>query len=689
MAAKLLLNGIVKNEANRIERMLESVATYISGYAIVDTGSTDDTCTRIEEFFDKRDIPGIISEAPFHDWGQARNAALDLAFNCELAYDYIFLVDADMELVVRDPRVFSKLGASAYQMMQRAGALEYKNTRLLSRLHPARYVGVTHEYLDCGPVVDLDGAFFNDHADGANRPGKLKRDITLLTKDLRQNPTNVRSLFYLANSYRDDGQHRLAIANYDKRILAGGWDQEVWNSIHERAKCYKAIGREDKYVLGLIEAFNYRPSRGEPLYDLANYYRLKGKNDLATMFARKVLSLPKPTDDLFVNVFAHTYGPKEELSISGFYSRDKKEKAEAFGVCDALSLDPAAPQATRDQAARNLFYYLEPLATYCPSFEAKQIVWTPPDGYVATNPSIATKQVEGHKSFGDAVTFVKNELWGVIRTVNYRMDDAGRYLIRNTETGEINNSNPIHTRSFLARFNDDLTIGSAREIELPYNWPDKKYHLVVGFEDMRLVFRDDEPWINACVREQNEEGWCEQWEARIEVYGTVASLVDPVRMFHGPVRLHEKNWSPVDGYRIIREGTLALVHPYQYRLGTIVDGQGGELRVHNIPSPIYNISGGTQVIPFNGGWLTCVHQAGAIPGHSKRYYQHRFVLMDHEFKPLVVSSPFVFHDREIEFAAGLTTKDDKILISYGRRDNEAWIASIHRDEVREMLHVAG
>src|SRR6266404_4423011 len=97
---RLCLNMIVKNEAARIERCLKSVAPYISCYAITDTGSTDGTEDLIWSFFQSRRIIGKIDHAPFVNFEQARNVALDNARNSDLAFDYLLLIDADMELIL-------------------------------------------------------------------------------------------------------------------------------------------------------------------------------------------------------------------------------------------------------------------------------------------------------------------------------------------------------------------------------------------------------------------------------------------------------------------------------------------------------------------------------------------------------------------------------------------------------------
>src|SRR4051812_46307137 len=98
----LCLNMIVKNETANLERCLGAVANHIACWIIADTGSTDDTRNFIESFFAARGIPGELHSLPFENFEQARNLTLDHAYASALAYDYLLLADADMELVVQD-----------------------------------------------------------------------------------------------------------------------------------------------------------------------------------------------------------------------------------------------------------------------------------------------------------------------------------------------------------------------------------------------------------------------------------------------------------------------------------------------------------------------------------------------------------------------------------------------------------
>jgi glycosyltransferase involved in cell wall biosynthesis len=215
MSQTFALNMIVRNEMANLERCLTSVVDHISCWIIIDTGSTDGTQDYIKSFFDKHKIPGELHEVPFVNFEQARNAALTRAYASPLAYDYLLLIDADMQLLVDDDFPDLDPAVAAFHITQRDGTLVYQNTRIVKRNPPSRYRGVTHEYLETiGPVQQLDGVSMWDYASGANRVYKCERDIALLEAAIQDEPDNARYWFYLAGAYRDSGQTEKAAAAF-------------------------------------------------------------------------------------------------------------------------------------------------------------------------------------------------------------------------------------------------------------------------------------------------------------------------------------------------------------------------------------------------------------------------------------------------------------------------------------------
>ncbi len=660
--ARLCLNSIVKNEAARIARMLDSVAPFVECYVILDTGSTDGTPELIEKIMAGHGIPGNVVRGEFKDFSQARNDALRSAraYAADKA-DYLLLVDADMELQVKDAACFDMLGgnAPAYDMYQFGGTLYYLNRRLVKVNDFTEYRGVTHEYLDAatGGCIPINAAFFIDHADGANRPDKFKRDIQLLRAGLKKEPNNARYFFYLAQSYRDARQFEKAILWYRRRIAASGWDEETWYSQYSLAHCMKELKDEAGFIREMLIAYNMRPSRVESLYDLAHHYRNKGENALATLFTHEGMTMRRTGDALFVNDYAYAVGCQEEFSIAGFYG---PRRDEAFAVTDRLSLLSTPYHNVRSLARANMFHYLVPLATRLKSFKLLPIAFDPPDDWTPLNPSIVNH---------------KGTLLSIIRTVNYKINEHGQYIIRATD-GTANAENPINTRNYLVEF-DAATMHPVSQTELlpPGNMP-CEFPLVVGFEDMRLFSWDDELWTSSTVRQIDRDGNCEQVLARVIHNG---HLTDIKRMLRQP-RQTQKNWMPIIG-------TGRRV--FMYRLLHIVDDDGNDVQVLPTGQETQHISGGSQVIPFMGGYLCIVHEAHPLPGSGLRYYLHRFVWFERNFERCKIGKPFVFEDRAIEFCAGLAWHPDgkRLVISYGFKDAAARFATIEAHELWvEMGH---
>src|SRR5215472_9642715 len=100
---RLCWSAIVKDESARIERCVRSLLPYVDCAIVLDTGSTDDTPGIIKRMFREAGKQVEVWEHPFEDFAASRNRALEAARNSKIAWDYVLLVDADMELKVENP----------------------------------------------------------------------------------------------------------------------------------------------------------------------------------------------------------------------------------------------------------------------------------------------------------------------------------------------------------------------------------------------------------------------------------------------------------------------------------------------------------------------------------------------------------------------------------------------------------
>jgi len=316
--ATVCLNMIVKDELPVIRRCLESVAHLVDCWVVVDTGSTDGTQEAIRAFFAERGIPGVLHERPWRDFGHNRNEALELARPWA---DYAFVMDADDVFVPEASFRFGALGAPGYRLTRRAGELEYGSERLVRSDRPWRWHGVLHEYLACdeaGEVATLAGCVIDSRCEGARSrdPHKYRRDAQLLERELAERPGDPRTLFYLAQSYRDAGDDRAAVRAYKARAEAGGWAEEVYYSLYQIGCAIERLGYAWPLVLkAYLAAHAYRPTRLEALHAAARLCRTRGLYALGYQLALPAARLLRTDDVLFVTRSVVEWQLLDELSV--------------------------------------------------------------------------------------------------------------------------------------------------------------------------------------------------------------------------------------------------------------------------------------------------------------------------------------------------------------------------------------
>jgi glycosyltransferase involved in cell wall biosynthesis len=352
------LNMIVRNEAKVIERCLASVRPLIDSWVIVDTGSDDDTANRIQTVL--QGLPGQLHHRPWKNFGFNRTEALSLAtqYVTEKA-DYLLFIDADETLKISHGFQWPSLVEPAYSIEASIGSHSYDRVSLVSTAYAWRWVGVLHEYLDCGQVVSqprLKGVAINVTAEGARSADQLKyqKDAETLSAALVAEPNNSRYMFYLAQSQRDSGQLISALHSYTKRAAMGGWDEEVFYSLYECGLLAARLDMGTEHVLAAhLKAHQYRPQRAEPLVVLATYFRHRREWHNAYLFARGACELNVPSDRLFVDLSAYQWRAQDELALASFYSG---RQGSALHLWTAMLTNGHLPETERPRIEANIGY---------------------------------------------------------------------------------------------------------------------------------------------------------------------------------------------------------------------------------------------------------------------------------------------------------------------------------------------
>jgi len=340
------LNMIVKNEAKNMPRCLESVKDIVDYYIINDNGSGDNTPELIKQTMDSYGINGEVYSSPWVNFGHNREEALQRVYQ-DGRWDYCLIMDADCALHCKNG-AFDILTADSYFVEWRLGSFVYKLPTLLSLRAEWHWKGVVHNYVaGSGKTREaLDGVWVEAIAGGGAKSHgttsqeKFLKDAELLEEELRKNPSDARSRYYLAQSYKDAGRPKLAYKNYMRRVTLGGWPEEVYAAMYYGATCkWRA---ETVFPLDdFLAAYNYRPSRAEPLHQIARYYRQTKMYSVAYLFAKMGVTIPYPKDVLFIEKGVYEWGLLDELSLSAYWTGRYKESLE---LCDKLLANPNLPE---------------------------------------------------------------------------------------------------------------------------------------------------------------------------------------------------------------------------------------------------------------------------------------------------------------------------------------------------------
>jgi hypothetical protein len=259
----------------------------------------------------------------------------------------------------------------------------------------------------------------------------------------------------------------------------------------------------------------------------------------------------------------------------------------------------------------------------------------------------------------------------LVRTVNYKVAD-GQYPT-------IDGSGIIRTKNWVLEMDGAWRPTDVAPL-IDSTCLERTSYPVEGFEDCRLYTSHDRFYASSTVRDLGD-GRCEMAILSLEeAGGPHAWAVMSARV----VRDYEhdraqKNWMPVLGQP--DDAFLYLCDPT-----TVIDCKPGgtalRSRVIDLDQNLTELRGGSQVIPYGDGWLCLVHEVVWTPG---RMYLHRFVRLDANFVITVVSEPFYFERKGIEFAAGLALDGGKLVASYGVNDASAHLAFFDVAAIDELL----
>ena len=142
-----------------------------------------------------------------------------------------------------------------------------------------------------------------------------------------------------------------------KRIKMGGHPEEVYWSMLVAALTSREIDGEFPFGKFLL-ASNYRPTRKEPLCEIASFCNQHKFYPLAYMIAKTGYDIPKTEDSLFVIMSVENWRMADELAVAAFGTGRYQECKD---VCEELLIGDKLPKNQVRRVKGNLRSAIEEL----------------------------------------------------------------------------------------------------------------------------------------------------------------------------------------------------------------------------------------------------------------------------------------------------------------------------------------
>ena len=300
---------IVKNGGAQLEEMLQQNMPNFDEWTIVDTGSTDETVAIIERTLvgKKR---GQLYHRPFTNFRDTRNLCFDLAEKqsrvpCKhlMMLDDTYIVRGDLRRFLMEVR--GDQVADSFSLYVSTDDTQYASNRILRTETRLRYKHKIHEVLDDNNNVNV--IMFKESANILDRRfpymetrtmDRKRQDLEWLKEEIRDNPTEPRHYYYLAQTYNLLGEHQKAFEAFQKRVefKNSGFIQERVDAAFESARLANfQLKRSWDECLKLYEtAWRIDESRPESLYFIGVHYFTEDHFSKAYSYFKQAFELGYP-----------------------------------------------------------------------------------------------------------------------------------------------------------------------------------------------------------------------------------------------------------------------------------------------------------------------------------------------------------------------------------------------------------
>lgn len=315
-----------------IERCLNSVLPWITHWAIVDTGSSDETHNLIASTLGS--LPGKLLAVRWSgNFSKHRNQTIALAR--ALLRDHgdarLLFIDADETLVVARPQRFAKMIVERSFISWWVTHEDWCFRKLgIARLrNVGEWVGSTHEHLllhnvsHGGNRVQRCAELKNGNDGFRSRQSATRKlDQLALKKAVQREEASFRSHFFLGRTYEIQQRYLLAARQFEQAgDVPGISHDERWQALWGTARSLLFVD-ELSAARTFVAAHRFAPNRSEALVQLAALATIRSCQIEAVTLSICALNCSEPRSTSMYDRAAYRWKAADELCIAAFALHD-------------------------------------------------------------------------------------------------------------------------------------------------------------------------------------------------------------------------------------------------------------------------------------------------------------------------------------------------------------------------------
>jgi len=338
---KICLGMMVKHEEQTLKKAIECCLPYVDHVLVsVDSESRDGTRSVAEEMSNTVNTHIFASkESPHGSFAKSRQSVIDAAK--ELGYEWLLQMDGHEYLSCENGKTLKQLikdhpKVDAFSVGLIMGGTVVRQIRLHKLNGIINYKGDIHNYI-VGVTNELFVSDIKIIHDRSEQPKEYVEERTIqratmsekiLSENIKKNPNDSRSMFYLAQSYKETGKYKKAIEYLEMYLKVSKFIEERWNAYQYLYVCLRFLEKfEDATKIikkGLIEQ-----NRAEGHVFLGDEEYARKKYLKAIKHYQKAIVAPKPRNMVFCNQDYYTWFPHDKISMCHHHLKNYLEAIKA------------------------------------------------------------------------------------------------------------------------------------------------------------------------------------------------------------------------------------------------------------------------------------------------------------------------------------------------------------------------